>query len=91
LRAALRPHRIAVSVVSPGFFETDMVRQFRGNKPFMVSLARAAELTKRGLDARRSRIVFPQILGLALRLADLIPAWLGDSILRNFRFYIAPR
>ena len=26
-----------------------------------------------------------------LRLADLIPAWLGDIILRNFRFHIAPR
>lgn len=91
LRAALRPSGIAVSVVSPGFFETDMTRQFRGSKPFMISVARAAQLTKRGLDARRSRIVYPQLLGLALRLADLIPAWLGDVILRNFRFHIAPR
>jgi short-subunit dehydrogenase len=91
LRAALRPRGIAVSVVSPGFFDTDMTKQFRGSKPFMISVARAAELTKNGLDKRRSRIVFPEILGLGLRLADLLPAWLGDVILRNFRFHIAPR
>ncbi len=91
LRAALRPFGIAVSVVSPGFFETEMTNQFRGSKPFMISVGRAASITKRGLDARRSRIVYPQLLGLALRLADLIPAWLGDLILRNFRFHIAPR
>jgi short-subunit dehydrogenase len=91
LRAALRPDGIAVSVVSPGFFETEMVKQFRGDTPFLLSLARAAELTKRGLDARRSRIVFPAILGIGVRLTDLLPAWIGDGILRRFRFYIAPR
>lgn len=91
LRAALGPHGIAVSVVSPGFFESDMVRQFRGDKPFLLSLARAAALTKHGLDARRARIVFPPILGLAVRITDLLPAWIGDMILRNFRFHIAPR
>ena len=91
LRAALRPYGIAVSVVSPGFFDTEMTQQFRGDKPFMIPLARAAKLTKRGLDARRARVVFPEILGLGLRLADLIPARLGDIILRNFRFHIAPR
>lgn len=91
LRAALRPDGIAVSVVAPGFFETEMVRQFRGDKPFLLSLARAAELTKHGIDARRSRIVFPEILGLGVRITDLLPAWIGDSILRRFRFHIAPR
>ena len=91
LRAALRPDGIAVSVVSPGFFETEMVKQFRGDRPFMLSLARAAALTKRGLDAKRSRIVFPAILGLGVRITDLLPAWIGDRILRRFRFHIAPR
>jgi short-subunit dehydrogenase len=91
LRAALRPHGVAVSVVSPGFFETEMTGQFRGSKPFMIPVTRAAEIVRQGIDAGRARIVFPRLLALGMRMADLIPAWLGDLILRNFRFHIAPR
>lgn len=91
LRAALAPEGIAVSVVSPGFFATAMSDQFHGGRPFMLSLARAAAITRRGLDARRARITFPLLLALGVRITDLLPARLGDLILRRFRFHIAPR
>jgi len=91
LRAFLRPHGVAVSVVSPGFFKTEMSQQFRGNKPFEISAESAAARIKRGLDKRRSRILFPWILGLGVKITDLLPAWLGDAILRRFRFHIAGR
>ena len=89
LRAYLRPHGVAVSVVCPGFFDTEMSRQFRGQKFLMIPVERAAEIIKRGLDRRRSRIQFPQLLGFGLRAADLLPARLGDALLRRFRFHIA--
>jgi short-subunit dehydrogenase len=90
LRALLRPHGIRVSVVVPGFFDSPMTDRFHGDKPFMVSLERASAIVRRGLDRGQPRIVFPRLLALGLQAADLIPAWLGDRILRGVRFHIVP-
>jgi hypothetical protein len=55
-----------------------------------MSLDDAAARVRRGLDARRARIVVPRRLGLLLQAADLLPAVLGDRILRLTRFCIVP-
>lgn len=88
LRALLRPRGIRVSVVVPGFFDTPMTDRFKGDKPFLMSLARATAIVRRGLDRGQSRIVFPRSLAIALQAADLAPAWLGDRILRGVHFHI---
>jgi short-subunit dehydrogenase len=90
LRALLRPRGIRVSVVVPGFFDSPMTDRFHGDKPFLVSLERASAIVRRGLDRGQPRIVFPRLLALGLQAADLIPAWLGDRILRGVRFHIVP-
>jgi hypothetical protein len=43
-----------------------------------------------GLDRGAARIVFPWLLALGLQATDLLPAWLGDAILRAQRFHIQP-
>jgi short-subunit dehydrogenase len=91
LRAHLRPSGIRVSVVCPGFFDSPMTDRFIGSHPFMLSLPAAADIVKRGLDCGRPRIVFPGLLALGLRLADLAPARLGDFLVGRFHFRIAPR
>jgi short-subunit dehydrogenase len=91
LRAALRPHGVACSVVVPGFFDSPMTDRFIGDKPFMLSLDRAAAIVRAGLDRRRARIVFPRLLGLGIQATDLMPWFLGDAILRAVRFHIRPR
>ena len=91
LRAALRPHGVACSVVVPGFFDSPMTDRFMGDKPFMLSLERAAAIVRAGLDRRRARIVFPRLLGLGIQATDLMPWFLGDAILRRVRFHIRPR
>jgi len=88
LRALLAPSGVAVSVIVPGFFDTPMTDRFEGPKPFMLSLDRTVGIVRRGLDARRARITFPQLLALGTRATDLMPAWLGDRIQRRFRFHI---
>ena len=88
LRARLAPSGVGVSVVCPGFFDSPMTDRFKGATPFLYSLERAAISVKRGIDRGRPRIGFPWPLVLGLRLADLIPAWLGDAILNHFRFHI---
>ena len=89
LRAALAPHGIAVSVILPGFFASPMSRRYLGAQPLRLGLDQAVRRTRAGLDRRAARIVFPRRLGWLLQAADLIPAVLGDRILRAIRFRIA--
>jgi short-subunit dehydrogenase len=88
LRALLRPAGIVVTVVCPGFFSSPMTDRFKGGTPFLYSLERTADIVKRGIDRGASRVSFPLPLVLGLKLADLIPAWLGDAIMRANRFHI---
>ena len=90
LRALLRPRGVAVSVIVPGFFDTPMTDRFKGPKPGLMSLPRMVAAIRRGLDRRQARIVVPRMLATELVLADLIPAWAGDRILRSVRFHIEP-
>jgi NAD(P)-dependent dehydrogenase (short-subunit alcohol dehydrogenase family) len=90
LRALLAPRGIRVSVVVPGFFDSPMTDRFHGDKPFLISLDRAAAIVRRGLDRGQRRIVFPRLLGWGLQATDLMPAWFGDCILRASLFHIVP-
>ncbi len=90
LRALLGPQGIAVSVIVPGFFDTPMTDRWHGPTPLMVPLDRMVRVIRKGIDARRRRIVFPRLLALGTQAADLMPAALGDRIMRNFRFHIEP-
>ncbi len=67
-----------------------MTDRFIGHHPFRMSLERATSIVKRGLDRRKRRIVFPWQLAFGMRCADLMPAILGDMVIRNFRFHIEP-
>jgi short-subunit dehydrogenase len=90
LRALLRPKGVTVSVVVPGFFDTPMTDRWKGPTPFMLSLDKMVTAIRKGLDARRSRIVVPRLLALGTQAADLLPAPIGDRIMRGFRFHIEP-
>ena len=88
LRPRLAPQGVGVTVVCPGFFSSPMTDRWEGPTPFLASGERAARIVKRGIDRGRSRISFPLPLVFGMRFCDLAPAWLGDKILRDFRFHI---
>ncbi|WP_404711420.1 SDR family NAD(P)-dependent oxidoreductase [Sphingomonas sp. MMS24-J13] len=90
LRGLLQPKNIAVSVIVPGFFDTPMTDRWKGPTPFMVGLDKMVAVIRRGLDRRRPRITFPHLLALGNRAADLLPATIGDRIMRGFHFHIEP-
>jgi len=91
LRALLAPKGVGVSVIVPGFFDSRMTDRFMGAKPFLMSTERAVRIVRGGLDRGRARIVFPRLLALGLQATDLMPAWLGDLILRGQRFHIVAK
>jgi NAD(P)-dependent dehydrogenase (short-subunit alcohol dehydrogenase family) len=88
LRTRLAPYGVGVTVVCPGFFDSPMTDRFEGPTPFCFSIDRAARIIKRGVDRGRRRIAFPWPLVLGLRFCDMVPAIVGDAILRGYRFRI---
>lgn len=90
LRAQLGQFGMGVSVIVPGFFDSPMTDRFKGAKPMLRTLDQAVAAVRRGLDRRAARIIFPRLLGVGLQVCDLLPAWLGDMILRHMAFHIEP-
>ena len=88
LRTRLGPYGVGVTVVCPGFFDSPMTDRFEGPTPFRFSIDRAARIVKQGVDRGRRRITFPWPLVLGLRFCDMVPAIVGDAILRGYRFRI---
>jgi short-subunit dehydrogenase len=90
LRPRLAPHGVGVTIVCPGFFDSPMTDRFDGPTPFLVSADAAARIVKRGIDRGRRRVAFPWPLVLGLQFCDIAPAFIGDAILRHYRFHIRP-
>ena len=90
LRPRLTRYGVGVTVVCPGFFASPMTDRWQGPTPFLASGDEAARHIKRGIDHGRRRVDFPWPLVFGMRFCDLAPAWIGDAILRRFRFRIRP-
>jgi short-subunit dehydrogenase len=72
---------IRVSVVLPGFVQSDMSDELKVPKPFMLTADDAAARIKLGLERGEARVSFPLPLALGARLlAALPPALAGRAL-----------
>ena len=85
MRRLLKPHGVAVTVVCPGFVDTDMVRSLPMRPPFMWSPEKAAERIVEGALGGSSYIVFPWQLRAAIGLSHVLPRPSVDFILDRLR------
>ncbi|PZW41887.1 short-subunit dehydrogenase [Humitalea rosea] len=90
LRAGLGPRGVKVTVLCPGFFESDMSRRFRGGQPGAVPLDQAAARCHAAILAGRGRLSFPAHLAFGMRLLDLLPVGLSDLVARRIRCRVVP-
>ena len=68
-----------------------MTAQEHGQKPFMMSAERAAELIASGLDRDKSIIAFPRVFTLLTRIGTLLPERVQRLAARRFRFKVTQR
>ncbi len=72
----LKPHDIAVSLVSPGFVATPLTDKNDFAMPFLMTSEQAAVRIKKGIDKRQPHIRFPRrLLGLMQILSWLPQRW----------------
>jgi len=88
MRAGLAPQGIRVTLVAPGFFESDMGARWVGPRPLSVSADRAAGIVETALRHGAAQRLFPWPLAWALRLAPLLPARAVDEVMRRMAFQV---
>ena len=81
LRSLYSRSNVKVSVVLPGFVESNMSNQFLCIKPFQISADKAARIIKSGLERNKSRIAFPFLMTLGMKLLTLFPCDVSNFIL----------
>jgi NADP-dependent 3-hydroxy acid dehydrogenase YdfG len=72
---------IVLSSICPGYVRTAMTARNRFPMPGLMDADRAAGIILRGLAANRRRIVFPRWMGLATRIAGLLPPAASAALL----------
>lgn len=88
IRADLIGTGAGVTLIAPGFFESDMGRAWQGSRPFSLSTDQAAARIERALRAGRPSCAFPLPLVAGLRALSFLPAPLADRAVKLLRFRI---
>lgn len=82
LHSLLKKDNIHVSVICPGFIESDMSKRFPGKKPSSLLPQQAVLKIKKGLELNKANITFPYKLGLGLRMLNLLPNFVGEFFIK---------
>lgn len=83
LRGMLRPHKITVSVICPGWITTPLTDKNSFPMPFIMSVERATHIIISNLEKKDARVAFPFLLYMALRIIAFLPVCVSDFLLRQ--------
>ncbi|EEX91949.1 short chain dehydrogenase [Vibrio orientalis CIP 102891 = ATCC 33934] len=73
LQVDLKPKKIDVSVIYPGFVKTPLTDKNTFEMPMLISVERASQEIRDGLNTRKTHIYFPRKFTTILRLIGLLP------------------
>lgn len=86
LRLEMRPYRIKVVTIAPGYIETPMTAINPYRMPFLLPVDRAAARFASAIERGVSYTVIPWQMGFVAKCLRLLPNWLYDRL-----FVSAPR
>ncbi|WP_181441967.1 SDR family NAD(P)-dependent oxidoreductase [Swingsia samuiensis] len=82
LHAAMKPHNVFVTLISPGYVDTPMSQRLVGARPFLVSPQKAARLISKAIGQGRAHLLFPRIFFITKVLEYLMPRSITHRLLR---------
>lgn len=82
LRGKLEPQGLHITSIHPGFIDTGMTQGFKGPRPSMVSTEKIAPKIINAIEKQRAVFIYPPGLGLGQKMLNLLPARIGDRVLR---------
>ncbi len=80
LRVRLKPKRINVNVICPGFVRSRITDQNTCPMPYFMEADKAAKIIADGIEKNKGIIAFPWQLRFATWLVSILPNWLSDKI-----------
>lgn len=78
-RPVLRPHGIRVTLLAPGWIETELTADNPYPMPFIMGADKAARLMAKAIARRRRTYVLPWQMRLVVPLMKLLPDWMLPS------------
>lgn len=86
LRGWLAPAGVGVTVIMPGYIESEMCDEMPGPKPFLLKASQAAEVIFYGLQRNKARVSFPLPLNLGTWFLGILPAPISLWILKQLNY-----
>ncbi len=86
----LLDENVKITVINPGFVDTDMTKRNDFPMPFMVSTEFAADATIKGLIKGKFEIVFPWQMKLMAKISRLLPYWMYFGFINTLPDQPAP-
>ncbi|GBD55732.1 SDR family NAD(P)-dependent oxidoreductase [Gluconobacter wancherniae] len=91
LHAAMTPHDVKVTLISPGYVDTAMSQRLEGARPFLVSAEKAARLIANAMEKGRAHLLFPWPFQLVRLLEAIMPRALVHRIVRSAKVVQRPQ
>lgn len=84
-RKALQPFGIRVTVIAPGYVDTQRLRELNSGdlskKPFVISCDNAATIIREGIENGEEFIIFPKKMKVMMLLLSYLPSFLQSAIM----------
>jgi short-subunit dehydrogenase len=81
LRIELRPFKIKVITVKPGFVKTSMTDKNEFYMPFLMDVEKAASIIIKGIRKEKRIIQFPLPIVLGSKILEIMPGFLFDFLM----------
>lgn len=90
MRAYASASQVKISVIYPGYVDTDMANRLTGLQPMRWAPEKAAAYIQRKVDRGAGTIVFPRLLALGTCVLHLLPGRMADFFAKKFSFTVEP-
>ncbi len=80
-----KEHGIQVSLILPGFIESEMTAKNSYEMPFMIGTSEGVRKIKTAIEKSKEFYVFPLKLYYFIRFVNLLPTFVRDRIVKKFR------
>jgi short-subunit dehydrogenase len=81
LRVELKPYKIKVVIVKPGFVRTPMTDKNEFHMPFLMDVNKAAKIILEGIKKEKRIIQFPMSTVIGSKIVKYMPDWLFDFLM----------
>lgn len=90
MRAYAAKSKVKISLIYPGYMDTDMARRLSGPQPQTWSAEKSAVYIRKRLDAGAKTVIYPHFVALGTFILNFLPPPFNDFFAKRFGFTVEP-